>query len=82
MRNQSAAPGVSRTPGSGNRGGNAASIADPGLPSHVIALLQAEGVRTLEDWRALGRSRFMIFGITRAMVCKIDALALEREAPR
>jgi hypothetical protein len=45
------------------------------LPAHVIALLRAEGVTTLGAWRALGRRRRAIFGITASMVRQLDELA-------
>jgi hypothetical protein len=57
--------------------GNAASIALPNLPLHVLHLLHEEGVRDLHDWRRLGRRRLRIFGITSKVVAQIDAAARE-----
>ena len=45
------------------------------LPPRLIDLLRAEGVSTLEAWKALGRRRRQIFGVTRAAVEQLDALA-------
>jgi len=45
------------------------------LPRPLIERLRAEGVGTLEAWVALGRRRLQIFGVTRAAVAQIDALA-------
>jgi ParB-like chromosome segregation protein Spo0J len=45
------------------------------LPHTLIERLQAEGVATLEEWVALGRRRLQIFGVTRAAVAQLDALA-------
>jgi hypothetical protein len=45
------------------------------LPHALIERLRAEGVATLEEWVALGRRRRQIFGITRAVVDQLDALA-------
>jgi hypothetical protein len=47
----------------------------PELPLPLIERLRAEGVATLEAWLALGRRRLRIFGVTRAAVAQIDALA-------
>ncbi|MGB6451853.1 MAG: hypothetical protein WBE92_13975 [Steroidobacteraceae bacterium] len=47
----------------------------PELPLPLIERLRAEGVATLEAWLALGRRRLKIFGVTRAAVAQIDALA-------
>lgn len=47
------------------------------LPGTVLARLAAEGVTTLNEWPALGRRRFAIFGITRPMCAQIDTLARE-----
>jgi hypothetical protein len=43
----------------------------------LIERLRAEGVATLEDWVALGRRRRQIFGVTKAAVAQLDALAKE-----
>lgn len=45
------------------------------LPVPLIERLQAEGIATLEAWVALGRRRRQIFGVTRAAVEQLDALA-------
>jgi hypothetical protein len=52
--------------------GNFSSWAE--VPAAVRARLEAEDVRTLADWHALGRRRFELFGITRAMATQLDAL--------
>ena len=41
----------------------------------LIERLRAEGIATLEAWVALGRRRRQIFGVTRAAVEQLDALA-------
>ena len=45
------------------------------LPDSLLERLRAEGVVTLEAWVALGRRRRQIFGVTRAAVLQLDALA-------
>ena len=45
------------------------------LPHSLLERLRAEGVATLEEWVALGRRRRQIFGVTRAAVEQLDALA-------
>jgi hypothetical protein len=45
------------------------------LPQPLIERLRAEGIATLEAWVALGRRRRQIFGVTRAAVIQLDALA-------
>jgi len=45
------------------------------LPHPLIERLRTEGVTTLEAWAALGRRRRQIFGVTRAAVAQLDALA-------
>lgn len=57
--------------------GNAASIALPNLPLHVLHLLHEEGVHDLHDWRQLGRKRKTIFGITTKTIALLDAAARE-----
>jgi hypothetical protein len=42
--------------------------------------LAGYGVRSLDEWRALGRKRLALFGVTSRMVAELDAL--EREAWR
>jgi hypothetical protein len=53
------------------------TVLPPVLPLRLIERLRAEGVATLEDWVALGRRRRQIFGVTRAAVAQLDALAKE-----
>ncbi len=43
------------------------------IPAHIRERLAAESVRTIEDWRALGRRRFQLWGVTRAMCRQIDS---------
>jgi len=45
------------------------------LPPALIERLAGEGVFTLGDWRALGRRRRQIFGVTAAMCRELDRLA-------
>ncbi|HXP99354.1 MAG TPA: hypothetical protein VN845_04730 [Solirubrobacteraceae bacterium] len=45
----------------------------------MLERLHAEGVHSFADWRALGRKRREIFGITSRMVAQLDELA--RGAP-
>jgi len=45
------------------------------LPLPLVERLHAEGIATLEAWVALGRRRRNIFGVTRAAVEQLDALA-------
>jgi hypothetical protein len=45
------------------------------LPEPIRTRLAAEGVTTLQQWYALGRRRYQIFGVTHAMVAKLDDLA-------
>ena len=49
------------------------------LPSALLERLTLEGIRSPNEWRALGKTRFRIFGITRRMVRELDELA--RSAP-
>jgi hypothetical protein len=77
MHAKSAAPG-SREPGAaGSSAGDPRSI--HALAPHILERLAAEGVCTLADWRALGRRRFQLWGVTRAMAAQIDEIA--RGAP-
>lgn len=46
----------------------------------VRARLIAEGVNTLSEWRALGKRRFRVWGITRRMARELDAISA-REWP-
>ena len=48
----------------------------------LIERLRAEGIATLEAWVALGRRRRQIFGITRAAVEQLDALAKAALLPK
>jgi hypothetical protein len=52
------------------------------LPSPLIERLRSEGVATLEAWVALGRRRRQIFGVTRAAVGQLDALAKAALRPK
>lgn len=52
------------------------------LPLPLIERLRAEGIATLEAWVALGRRRRQIFGVTRAAVEQLDALAKAALRPR
>lgn len=45
------------------------------LPPHILQTLHNEGVYSISDWRKLGRRRHQLFGITKAMVRRIDAAA-------
>jgi hypothetical protein len=45
------------------------------LPAAIVDRLEADGVHSLDDWIALGRRRFRIFGVTREMARRIDAVA-------
>jgi len=76
MDAQGAAPGGG-TPGHGRINENSRSLLHLGIPARVIACLEREGVRSLQDWARLGRKRHGLFGITRAMVRQIDAAARE-----
>ncbi len=73
MRARSAAP-EGGTSGHGFSNGNGA-ILTLGLPARITARLAAEGVRSLVDWRALGRKRLAIFGITPSVIKQLDDLA-------
>ena len=46
----------------------------------IARRLVGYGVRSLDEWRALGRKRLALFGVTSRMVAELDAL--EREARR
>jgi hypothetical protein len=59
-----------------------ATVLPPVLPLRLIERLRAEGVATLEEWVALGRRRRQIFGVTRAAVAQLDALAKESARPK
>ena len=52
------------------------------LPPRLVDRLRGEGVVTLEDWVALGRRRLQIFGVTRATVTSLDALAKAALRPK
>jgi len=49
------------------------------LPQRIHTLLQREGLDSAGAWRAAGARRKRIFGITRAMVTRLDVLV--RSAP-
>jgi len=59
-----------------------ATVLPADLPLRLIELLRAEGVATLEAWVALGRRRRQIFGVTRAAVAQLDALAKAGSRPK
>ncbi|HEX4050502.1 MAG TPA: hypothetical protein VHY19_06470 [Steroidobacteraceae bacterium] len=48
-------------------------IAD--LPQHTRAALERAGVKSIADWRALGRRRFGIFGVPAPLIARLDAAA-------
>ncbi len=52
------------------------------LPLTLLERLRAEGIATLEAWVALGRRRRQIFGVTRAAVEQLDALAKAAAIPK
>jgi hypothetical protein len=52
------------------------------LPVSLLERLRSEGVATLEAWVALGRARRQIFGVTRAAVEQLDALAKAALKPK
>jgi len=52
------------------------------LPVSLLERLRSEGVATLEAWVALGRQRRQIFGVTRAAVEQLDALAKAALKPK
>lgn len=76
MRTQGAAPGGGYS-GAAGSAGNSAILTQPGIPAHVLERLRAEGidVTTLGEWRALGRRRFQVWGITRRTALELDKLA-------
>lgn len=78
MASQDAAPGAVS---GGLRGGLtiAGDVSSIGLPPHILQLLEHEGVRTLAEWRELGRRRFAIFGVTHKTIELLDAAA--KKAP-
>jgi hypothetical protein len=45
------------------------------VPATLVARLSQHGVHSIKDWRALGRKRRLIWGVTRRMVAELDALA-------
>jgi len=45
------------------------------LPPALVERLRKQGIATLEEWVALGRRRRQIFGVTRAAIAQLDALA-------
>jgi hypothetical protein len=48
----------------------------------LLERLHSEGIATLEAWVALGRRRRQIFGVTRAAVEQLDALAKAALKPK
>lgn len=51
------------------------------LTDEVLRRLEAVGVHSLAEWRALGVNRFRIFGISRALARRIDSLAWGSHRP-
>lgn len=49
------------------------------LPPAILERLAAAGIRSAADWRALGRRRFQLWGVTRRAVRELDRIA--RGAP-
>jgi len=47
------------------------------LPGAIRERLAAEGVTTLQGWRALGSQRHEIFGVTAVWCARLDELARE-----
>jgi hypothetical protein len=45
------------------------------LPQRTLELLKQENINSSEQWLAAGRRRKTIFGVTRAVVAQLDALA-------
>ena len=45
------------------------------LPPAIADRLAREGVTTLQHWRALGRKRHLIFGVTPRTIAQLDELA-------
>lgn len=43
------------------------------LPAVVLERLRGHNVASAEDWFALGRRRYKLFGVTRRMCSEIDA---------
>ena len=80
MNRRDAAPGARHGPGCGlaSSKGYADSIAPDLIPARIVARLADAGVRSVADWRALGRRRMEIFGITRRWIDALDELARER----
>lgn len=76
MSAHDAAPGVvGSDPGSGLSTGSATSIPPDRVPERVLRRLADVGVHSLTDWKALGRRRFEIFGVTARWVSELDELA-------
>jgi hypothetical protein len=44
------------------------------LPERIRGLLEQEGIRTPVEWRAAGRRRLRIFGVTRSTAAQLDAV--------
>lgn len=45
------------------------------IAESIRGRLEREGIRSPEQWRALGRKRHQLFGITRHVVEQLDMLA-------
>ena len=80
MTRRGAAPEglLAGTSGGRINGESEPTIADSGLSAHLVDLLAREGVRTLADWRRLGKRRWSIFGVTTAVAKMLDAFAQRR----
>ena len=79
MRARNARPGAGYTGRADSRGVAAGhgpkSITEVGLPAHVIACLEREGVHTLQDWKRLGKRRLRIFGVVPTTIDALDLAA-------
>ena len=70
MHAQGAAP-RGGTRGHGYIDGSAETLPD-NLPAVIRERLRAAGIATQSDWRALGDTRFKLWGITKSTVALID----------
>lgn len=48
------------------------------VPPLLRDRLSRNGINSVTDWRALGRKRHLVFGVTSKMVRQLDALARRR----
>jgi hypothetical protein len=48
------------------------------LPAHILERLRLENIHTLQQWHALGRRRYAIFGIPERTARLIDSLVEAR----